>query len=383
MIIMLKRTFLLFVVFGVILNILVWCWYALYDAVLDPFSNEIERYYGIKLDAYYPGLARSEIDDLISESYKPVEYEPFVEFRERARTGKYVNVDQAGFRLSSDQSKWPPEPTHPIIFVFGGSTTFGYGVRDDDTVVSMLSDVLRRDPRFRDAQLYNFGRGFYWSTQEYFLLSTMMLSGPKPSIAIFIDGINEFYYSQQRPIYANEMHRALERETALTKNTRGMFSVIWQDAKQLALSLPMFRLSTAAQRGRSTPQQAPRFLPYDPASVRSSIANYFINKAMIERITKLNHIETFFVWQPIPSYQYPAHLHREFERAGYGPHSQSFYGYPQMRELMESRKDNDLIWCADVLKDAVSPLYVDLVHYNRHGAELLADCIATKILART
>jgi hypothetical protein len=378
MIIMVANTFLALVIF----NVLVWSWYALYDAVLDPFSNSVERVYGIRLEPYYPGLARRQIDELINESYQPVEYESFVEFRDRPRTGKYVNVDQAGFRWSRAQSKWPPDPSHPIIFVFGGSSTFGYGVPDDDTVVSVLSRILRRDPRFHDAQIYNFGRAFYWSTQEYFLLSTMMHSGPKPSMAIFIDGLNEFYYSRQRPVYADQMHKALEREIALTQTLTGRLSVLRHDTQQLLSWLPMFRLAAAAQRAWAKPQQVARFRPYDREGVRASIANYFINKAMIERIAELNHIETWFVWQPIPSYQYPAHLHSEFEaRFGFDDHSQSFYGYPQMRELMESRKDNDLIWCADVQKDATSPLYVDLVHYNRQGAELLANCIGGAILA--
>jgi hypothetical protein len=376
MLIILTNTFLAFVIF----NVLVWCGYALYDSVLEPLSN-VQSANEIKLESYYPGLTKTQIGNLLEESYQFFEYEPFVEFRERARTGNYVNVDQAGFRLSGAQSKWPPDPGQPVIFVFGGSTTFGYSVPDDETVVSTLSTALRRDPRYRGAQLYNFGRGHYWSTQEYVLLSTMMHAAVKPSMAIFIDGLNEFYYSRQRPIFADEMRNAFER-IALARTTRGRFSVIWQDTKQLASSLPMFRLASAVKRARSTPQQAPRFQPYNPEGVRSSIANYFINKAMIERIAELDHIETLFVWQPIPSYKYPSHLHTEFETSGYGPHSQSFYGYPQMRELIESRKDDNLIWCADVQKEAVSRLYVDLVHYNRHGAELVADCIAGAILAR-
>jgi hypothetical protein len=361
-----------------ILDFILWGWYALYDAALDPFSNNIERAYGIKLGAYYPGFTQSQIDELINETYQYLDYEPFVEFRERPRAGKYVNVDPAGFRWSSEQSKWPPDPSEPAIFVFGGSTTFGYGVPDSDTVVSALAAALRRDPRYRGAQLYNFGRGFYWSTQEHILFSTMLLGAVKPSLAVFIDGINEFYYSGQRPVYADGVARAFKRESELTRTLRGSLSVIWQDAKQLASSLPMFRLADAEPRRH--PQS--RFLPYDAARVHAAIANYFANKAMIESAAAVNGVETVFAWQPIPSYHYPSQLHAEFEAVGYGPHSQSFYGYPQMRAAIEQRKDGNPVWCADVFKDATAPLYDDLVHYNRRGAELLAECIAAAVLAR-
>lgn len=372
--IVLANTFLAFV----ICNVLVWGWYALSE-VVESRRNNIEKKYGIKLEEYYPGVTRERLAGLTNETYQPLQYEPFVEFRERPRSGNYVNVDPAGFRVSGAQSKWPPDPERPVIFVFGGSTTFGYGVADDETVVSALSTMLRGDPRFHEAQLYNFGRGFYWSTQECILFATMMLSEPKPNMAIFIDGLNEFYYSSQRPVFAAEMGEAFEREIAARQTLKGKLSALWHDTRQLWLTLPMFRL-TEAQRSRSS-QRGPRLDPYNPESVHATIANYFINKAMIESIAALNHIETLFVWQPIPSYQYPSHLHRVFEAVGYGPHSQSFYGYPQMKERIGSRRDDDFVWCADVHKDAASPLYLDLVHYNPRGAALLADCIARAVFA--
>jgi hypothetical protein len=359
----------------VICNVLVWGWYALSDVVNSRRTN-IEQKYGIKLEDYFPALTRERVIGLTTETYQPFQYEPFVEFRERPRSGNYVNIDPAGFRVSGAQSKWPPDPERPAIFVFGGSTTFGYGVADDETVVSALSTALRRDPRFHGAQLYNFGRGFYWSTQEYILFSTMMLSGPKPNMAIFIDGLNEFYYSSQRPAFAADVAEAFERENAARQSLKARFSALWHDTWQLLLSLPIFRL-TDAQRGNT-----PRLEPYNPESVHASIENYFINKAMIESIAALNHIETLFVWQPIPTYQYPSELHRYFERLGYGPHSQSFYGYPQMKEQIGSRRNDHFVWCADVHKNTTRPLYVDTVHYNPRGGALLADCIAGAVLAR-
>ena len=381
-VIVLANTFFAFV----ICNLLVWGWFALSEVresravseTLESRRVNLEETYGIKLDDFYP--RRERLAEVRNETYQPFHYEPFVEFRERPRSGNYVNVDLAGFRVSSAQSKWPPDPGRPAIFVFGGSTTFGYEVTDDETVVSALSAMLRRDPRLHEAQLYNFGRGFYWSTQEYILFSTMMLSEPKPNLAIFIDGLNEFYYSSQRPVFAAEIGEAFERESAARQTIRGKLSALWYDARQLLFLLPMFRLTEAQPSGLL--QDRRRLDPYNPDSVHAAIANYFINKRMIESIAALNHIETLFVWQPIPSYQYPSHLHRWFDRLGYGRHSQSSYGYPQMKERIESRRDDNFVWCADVYKDAAKPLYIDLVHYNPRGAALLADCITQAVLAR-
>ena len=364
-------------------NLLVWSYYAIYDVFFDPFSNAVEESYKIKIDKYYPGFTQNEIDQLISETYRSFQYEPFVQFRENARNGKYVNVSEYGFRVSAAQSKWPPDPQKPVIFVFGGSTTFGYGVRDEDTVVSALSKELRQNPRYSGAQFYNFGRGFYWSTQENILFTTLLLSGVKPSMAIFIDGINEFYYSRQSPQFSDTMRIAFNREIERTGTLSGQFLNLWDSVRGLLLSLPMVQLARDIRSKISRQQQAPTLLPYNPKSVRASIANYLTNKSIIKKTAELYHIDTLFVWQPIPTFKYPSHFYKEFAaRFGFGPHSQSFYGYPQMYKLNETHQDKTFAWCADVLEGTTTPLFVDLVHYNRRGAGLLSDCIVNAIKSR-
>ena len=61
----------------------------------------------------------------------PAVYDPVVQFKEPAREGAYVNVDAAGFRRGLRQAIWPPQDDRPSVFFFGGSTTFGYNVRDE------------------------------------------------------------------------------------------------------------------------------------------------------------------------------------------------------------------------------------------------------------
>src|SRR5262245_29273480 len=83
----------------------------------------------------YPGLSAAEIATLRRETgTQALDYEPFTVFRERPQRGRYLNVDAAGFRHSSAQGPWPPDPAAFNVFVLGGSTTFGYGVADDQTL---------------------------------------------------------------------------------------------------------------------------------------------------------------------------------------------------------------------------------------------------------
>jgi hypothetical protein len=50
-------------------------------------------------------------------------------------------------------------------FVFGGSTTFGYGESDNLTIPSNLQYYLREAFQTDQSAVYNFGRAFYFSSQ--------------------------------------------------------------------------------------------------------------------------------------------------------------------------------------------------------------------------
>ena len=138
-------------------------------SVRNIFSLEnpiTDKYEEAALTKVYPGKTRKEIRDLLHETWsRPYIYEPFTQFKERPYRGKYVNVDVNGFRFSAGQASWPPDPAAFNVFVFGGSTTFGYGVTDAETITSYLQTYFREQLRI-PARVYNFGRGYYNSTQE-------------------------------------------------------------------------------------------------------------------------------------------------------------------------------------------------------------------------
>ena len=88
-------------------------------------------------------------------------FEPYVQFRERPRVGQFVNISPDGFRLNAKEGRKAFDPDAKAVFVFGGSTAFGYGVRDQDTIAAHLEAIFReRQPEQRVA-VYNFGRGYY------------------------------------------------------------------------------------------------------------------------------------------------------------------------------------------------------------------------------
>lgn len=144
-----------------------------------------------QLEAYAP-LVSGEITQRWKDALKaqPV-YEPWVGFREADVTTPTVNV-RSGIRLNrnvvSNESETKNASSEKIfaIWFFGGSTTYGYGLSDEETIPAKLEGIL--GPKYR---VLNFGRGHYYSAQENALLLSRLLQGEKPDLAVFLDGLNE------------------------------------------------------------------------------------------------------------------------------------------------------------------------------------------------
>src|SRR5262245_57010365 len=163
-------------------------------------TNPLKQRYGqveAGLLKLYPGMSERQVNDLLNETWnRSLIYEPFTGFAEVAETGEYVNVSANGYRVGKDQGPWPPQKEQQVvIFLFGGSNVFSYGVPDDMALGSRLQEMLRTRLA-RPVAVYNFGRGYYYSTQERILFEQLLSAGYVPDMAIFVDGMNDFYHTQ-------------------------------------------------------------------------------------------------------------------------------------------------------------------------------------------
>jgi hypothetical protein len=103
-------------------------------------------------------------------------------------TTRYFNINEAGFRGDRKPSK-----TKNNVFILGGSTVFGVGVNDDETISYFLQECLdfKKDNQY---EVINAGVTGYSTNEEaiYALREIRLLN---PYIIIFIDGRNDAYYS--------------------------------------------------------------------------------------------------------------------------------------------------------------------------------------------
>jgi hypothetical protein len=352
---------------------------------IDPITAS---YPARSLDRVYAGWGRRERLTMLRENWnRPFTYDDYTHFRERPIAGKYVHVSDAGYRHSRDQGPWPPVTENLNIFVFGGSTTFGYGLPDDQTIPSCLQGALAGRSR-RRVCVYNFGVGWYYSTQERIALEKLLLSGHVPDIALFIDGLNDCWRPNNRPAFWGEMARVFEQVQGI-----GIQSPSPGEARdpsgRLALEvgfsrLPVGRASRAiVERIQSwLPQPAP---PQQDGHTRVELdCNvYLTNKFLIEQLCRRYEVTPLFVWQPVPGYKYD--LKHHLFAYSYSPEyraAQEEYYRMMRRSIAENPPGPHFLWCADIQQDRAEPLYVDGHHYTAAFSKVFAESIVRGCLER-
>jgi lysophospholipase L1-like esterase len=331
------------------------------------------------IDSLYPGMNRKDIELLFFETYsRNYVFEDFTHFKEEPYTGRFVNVDPYGFRKSKNQGPWPPQKDkHFSIFFFGSSTAFGYGVQDSETISSYFQELFPRTGLKRIPLVYNFGRGHYYSTEERILFEQLVAKGYAPDMAIFLDGLNEFFFYNDDGTAVSDRFEKLLRGDVQKLFLRELRkrSLILRTLRDTRKKVKRFFTKDFARK---------RMARYsaDPSRLQQIIDRYMTNKKLIEAVGTAYNVRTVFVWEPIPTYRYDLALH-PFAKEGFGRQVYSQSGYPMMAEYLKSHNPgNNFIWCADIGQDAAQALYVDLLHYSPQMSKMLAKAICDLLKAR-
>jgi hypothetical protein len=338
------------------------------------FTQDLEK-------MIYPDLTHDQVQALLNELWgRPVKFDPFTTFRERPFKGQFVNVSQHGYRHVRNQGPWPPDPGNLNVFFFGGSTAFGYGLPDWQTIPSYLQEILRDKFCFRKTCVYNFGTNSFFSSQERAYFQSLLTEGHVPHAAVFFDGLNEFFYIDNVPKYSRELSELLDIVVKYKPAPSPWLSSL--DEWPLIKLTREVLFPPQTQFSRNTPadyELTEKDIAYfkNEQVLNSVIRTYRNNKLQIEAVAQRVGCAAIFVWQPVPSYKCDLRYHPFGHR---GKKMFSFYGYPMMEKLYcKGELGKNFIWAADLQEGTTEPLYVDQVHYTANFAKRIAEFIAPHV----
>ena len=219
------------------------------------------------------------------------QWHSYVYWRSRPFHGSYVNVDAQGIRRTWNASS-TPVVGQPKIFMFGGSTMWGWGSRDEFTIASHVSKRLARDLSVAPL-VVNYGEAGYVTTQEVLTLMLELRRGNIPDVAVFYDGVNDAWSSFQNGtagIPQNEVNRVAEFNSRDRLNLRG----------GVLEKLGMYRVtrSVSGALGRSGSGRAVRRRAVDQALVDATVDVYFANVRLVNTLAREFGFRAVFFWQP-------------------------------------------------------------------------------------
>lgn len=176
-------------------------------------------------------MTEDNLDILYDETWKNYDkftYVPFIGHSETKRIGKFVNFDQRKGRKVVR-----PNICKSNVYLYGGSTMFGYNVTDEATIAQELQNLVGDQ-----YCVYNQGRAYFYSKQENNLFAQHIENNQKIDYAIFLDGINERCGGYEYDKHINRSFQILvERPYKMWKKT----------SMDFAISLPLIQFYNSIQ----------------------------------------------------------------------------------------------------------------------------------------
>ena len=323
-------------------------------------SNEVEVY-------------RRTISECWDSEIRKKRYEPLVEYVEDEYAGEFVNISDKGYRHNRHQ--YPLSRTKEKdtirIFVFGGSTTFGYGVKDSETIPSYLQDYLEQRTGVKVA-VYNFGAGYWYSTMERIRFSQLATDGYVADYAVFIDGLNDFsfyYLPDMTPKSREIAHRHTASPWTQIVTSLNSMTLIEKVLRRFGVKKPNLTGKVATK-----------------GEIKRSVDRLDYNRELLKRAGELVGTTAIFVHQPSPYFRFDENTRAvpltdsvKNQISSVAERIESAY------ELIEERKNQayyqnlNMVWLQEF--NIEGNMYVDYVHYSPAFNKAIADKIGENILS--
>lgn len=252
-----------------------------------PDRRVVDRAFG---GAAWPAVHYQELERLRQE------WSPYVYFRQGTFQGETIHVDASGQRWT-----WTPPPgsesARPKVLLLGGSSLWGFGARDDQTIPSHL--VRRLHDQGHDIEVRNLAEIGHVNTQELIALARELQAGYRPDVVVFYDGVNDTtsaLLEGEAGVTTNEGNR--RREFNLSQSPRRMLGALLAVVLKDSASLRLARTLRQKFLGESAVAY-PALAPMQIEELATQIVDrYRANLRMADALAREYRFRCLFVWQP-------------------------------------------------------------------------------------
>ncbi len=294
-----------------------------------PINNGMRSGYQLKWVDFtaYEGFDKAYVSDVLDDFFqlnrKGFSYQPWVGFSQPIFNSKTINIqpDKFGIPIRRTSNPAGEEKETIQIFVFGGSTTFGYNVSDEHTWPSFLSKILNKrlidNNSEKQIEVINYGRGYFNPSQEVVLLIDLLRRGHKPDFVIFMDGVNG--PGSCIPKYTKKTAEAVNliQHGKIPGNIFDKYGFI--PMIRFARTMRMRLEQNVFKRKLAIPtQEHQKSTKTAEMAINEKCEMYKYNIELAEKVSDLNGCKVFFFLQPTPLVNYNLQLYRSgIDTAGF------------------------------------------------------------------
>lgn len=311
---------------------------------------------------------------------------PYVYWKGGPLSSTYLNIDQQGDRVTWNSPTHHDGRPNLSVFTFGGSTMWGFGVRDDYTPASLLAKRLAARSDY-NAEVFNYGQIGYVSTQEVLALYELLSQGMRPDVVIFYDGINDCFAAYQGGIAGlthNEFLRV--REFNLLGSRSRAKNLYLAALRTLAFNTNAARLGRLLG-GKDSDSSAgddvgareilsylaPGPHPEEDALEQDVVSRYLFNQQIVEMLGRQFGFRSLFYWQPVI---FLKNRLTPSERNFVGDPAQEKFFLATYRRMAAAAPGSGVRDISGIFKDRSETYFTDAWHPTESGDAMIADKMA-------
>lgn len=316
-------------------------------------------------------------------------YEPFRVWGNTEVHSKYINTDEGptGIWRRTINSCETEQAAATQVWVLGGSAMVGADTPDFATIPSSLSQRLNAVGH-GCVEVTNLGVMGYVIDQETILLTQLLKGGHRPDVVIFFGGANDAYVGAYSPGLAG-VHGDLLDIKARVEKTLYLEALLEKSYALSVLRGVLRRITPPTLVGATDQGEA---VPIDTSEealmikARQTLDNFEGNMTFVRALGREYGFQSYFFWQPI--LVFGDKLGTAFERL--------IREHPAFNDLDENRatvavyreaerraaEKGEFMFLGRIFDRVEEPIYVDQVHLGPRGNDIIAEAIATSVLAQ-
>lgn len=324
------------------------------------------------------------------------QYHPFVATIFQNVHTPHISIDSQGMRYTANNPT-PEGGLYKKLFLFGGSTVFGYGVKNEDTIASFLAKKLNTpNAQF---EVSNYGEIGYNSNQALMYLLLQLKNGNIPDIVIFYDGWNDIRTAisstkenlnnipEEQDIRAQVNLVSLEYFFRMQIHNTTLFdrqllgTIVNTIVYRIKLiHYPIQLIQKISQFLRPLPTINQNNDSDISVNIDRMAQNYRKNAAVIEALSHEYHFQYYLLWEPL-AFEKPLTQQEQYDT--------EISGLQGMKTIIDTSSDavsNPPIphfYNLGTLFASYpnTSLFMDICHVNAQGNSIAADKFANIIMS--